>query len=329
MSAGQGSPGSLARAVGAVLPEQLSDRVRVLLAQRLESRLRRSGARRGAALVFHSVAERAGDAQLELDPAVAVDRLDAVVGYLARRYELVRAAELPSAVAERTRDGPFPIAVTFDDDLASHRYQALPVLRHHGVVATVFLCGRRTPFWWQLLQLAVDSRALAPADVPHVESGLVAEALERRPGAIGRVGRAIERLDPARRDDVARVLEAAVPGGEPMLAADDVAELITSGWEIGFHTRRHDPLATLDDDALRDALTAGRDGALTFAYPHGRADEREAAAAREAGYVAAYTGRAEIVTDATDPHLLGRLQPSTVTVGRFALELARRLAAPL
>jgi hypothetical protein len=46
----------------------------------------------------------------------------------------------------------------------------------------------------------------------------------------------------------------------------------------------------------------------------------------DAGYVAAYTGRNEIVEATTDPHLLGRLQPSTVTVGRFALELARRLS---
>jgi peptidoglycan/xylan/chitin deacetylase (PgdA/CDA1 family) len=116
-----------------------------------------------------------------------------------------------------------------------------------------------------------------------------------------------------------------------MLGSQGAGALAAAGWEIGFHTRRHDLLTALDDDALRQALERGRQEAtgerpLTLAYPHGKATAREARAAREAGYLAAYTGRAEVFNDRTDIHLIGRLQPDTATLGRFALQLARALS---
>jgi peptidoglycan/xylan/chitin deacetylase (PgdA/CDA1 family) len=323
--------------VVASVPEPVLERVRLALAQRIEARLRRSPAVRGAAIVFHSVAPRGGDYELEVDPPVESRRLDIVVGYLARRYLLVRAGELPSAAGKRKPGERLPIAVTFDDDLASHREHAAPIFRRHDAVATAFLCGARSPFWWQLLQGAVDTRAITADALPHLGADLVEPALERRPGAIGRLAKAIEELAPVQRDRVAAVLREAVPAGAPVLGAEDAASLVTAGWEIGFHTRRHDLLTALNDRDLREALERGRDEltgerpgspARTLAYPHGKATERESRAAREAGYVAGYTGRTEVLTDQTDVHLIGRLQPDTTTIGRFALGLARALSTP-
>ena len=246
---------------------------------------------------------------------------------------LVHAAELPSAAHERKLHEPIPVAVTFDDDLPSHSAHAAPLFARHGVAATAFLCGARTPFWWHELQLAVDTGAIGPDALPHVPSTLVAPALERRPGALGRLAKAIEDLEPAQRDGVAAVLSRAATAVPPLLGPDGAATLAAAGWEVGFHTRRHDLLTALDDEALRDALRRGpEDGMLaaarTLAYPHGKATAREAAAAREAGFAAAYTGRPEVVTEKTDLHLIGRLQPDTATLGRFALDLARALSAP-
>jgi hypothetical protein len=57
-------------------------------------------------------------------------------------------------------------------------------------------------------------------------------------------------------------------------------------------------------------------------YPHGRADERVAAAARAAGFRFGYSTRRVPVTPASDPWLLGRFGPSLRSVGALALELA-------
>jgi peptidoglycan/xylan/chitin deacetylase (PgdA/CDA1 family) len=320
----------VARGAG-LLPAPLLDRARLAEARRLETRVRRSPAIRGAALVFHAVGPSGGDGRWEIDPPLAAERLDAIVGYLADRYQLVRASELPEAACTRQPGQPPPVAVTFDDDLPSHHEFAAPILERHGAVATVFLCGSITPFWWHRLQVAVDSHALDVSTLAPLPSALVGPALERQPGAIRRLAIAIENLPPAQRDEVAARLERAVSAPSPLLSAQARADLARAGWEIGFHTHRHDLLTALDDDTLRKALERGRESVAegpirTVAYPHGKAGEREARAARQAGYVAAYTTRGEVFTEETNIHLIGRLCPDTVSVGRFGLGLARRLA---
>src|SRR5687768_4803478 len=111
------------------------------LARVLEARARRSGAVRGAAIVLHAVGPAAGDPDREIDPPVATAALDAAVGYLARRYALVRASDLPAAAVARKAGERVPVALTFDDDLPSHADHAAPVLARRGAPATAFLCG--------------------------------------------------------------------------------------------------------------------------------------------------------------------------------------------
>ena len=322
---------AVARRGAGLLPEPLLERVRLAEARRLETRLRRSAAIRGAALVLHGVAPSGGDPRVEIVPPLAADRLDAAVGYLADRYRLVRAGELVDAARARRAGERVAVAITFDDDLASHRELAAPILARHGAVGTAFLCGTHSPFWWQLLQVAVDARAIEADTLAPLPADLVDRALRRCAGAIGELAKAIEDLPAAQRDEVGAQLERAVDAPPQQLSARGRSELADAGWEIGFHTRRHDLLTALDDDELREALECGSEDLgdvtpRTLAYPHGKAGEREARAAREAGYVAAYTGRPEALTEHTDAHLIGRLQPDTASLGRFALALARALS---
>lgn len=323
----------LARRGAGMLPEPLIERARLAEARLLETRLRRSPAVRGAALVLHAVAPSGGDPRFEIDPPLAAERLDAIVAYLTDRYRLVRAAELPDAAGARRPRERVPIAVTFDDDLACHLEHAAPVVARHGAVASVFLCARTEPFWWHLLQAAIETREIDADALAPLPSTLVAPALQRQPGAIAMLASAVESMAPAQRDELTARLQDAVAAPAPLLSRQGAAELAAGGWEIGFHTRRHDPLTALDDAALREALRparelAGNERARTLAYPHGAADERVARAARQAGYVAAYTTSGKVLTQDTDPYLIGRLYPETASVGRFALGLARHLARP-
>ena len=316
-----------------LLPGPLADWARLAVAGLIEGRLRRSNVILGAALVFHGVAEHPGDLAREIDPATDRGRLADMVRYASRRYRLVRAAELAPIARARRSGERIPVAFTFDDDLPSHLDQAAPVFAGCGGTATAFLCGAREPFWWQLLQRAIDERAIAPADLAPVPAELVAAALDGRSRAAYRLAGAVERLAPSERDPLIDALAAAVGrDAPPMLGDDGAAALLAAGWEIGFHTRRHDLLTGLDDDRLAAALRPepiGGDGLpRTLAYPHGKAGSREARAARSAGYVAAFTGTRQRFDEETDDHLIGRLQPDVSTLGRFAMELARLLSAP-
>src|SRR5207248_6598725 len=92
----------------------------------LVARLLRLSARRaGVAVVYHSIALQAGEPEVELVPAHGTHVFEAEMRHLANTYRVVRASDLPEAVARRRRGERFPIAVTFDDDLASHLQLAL------------------------------------------------------------------------------------------------------------------------------------------------------------------------------------------------------------
>src|SRR5204862_3739768 len=136
--------------------------------------------------------------------------------------------------------------------------------------------------------------------------------------------------------DISAALAAAA-GPDPSLAglrAEGVASLAAEGFEVGFHTLRHDPLPQLEPDELADAMRRGTDRLaglageeLTMiAYPHGIADARVAAAAEDAGYLAGFTCAPEPVAEGTDPLLVGRVEAPATSLGAFAFRLVRILA---
>jgi peptidoglycan/xylan/chitin deacetylase (PgdA/CDA1 family) len=297
--------------------------------------LRLSRRRIGVAVMYHGLAERTGDPVRELVPAHAIGLFEAQLRHLRAHFRLVPASELLAAARERRRGKRFPVAVTFDDDLPSHARAAMPTLRRRGAPATFFVCGasldRPHRFWWQVVQAAFDGGE------ERTVRRLVEERCGRLPGddtiaPIRRLAAAIEGLPPADREAVIEQLEplAGPPPGDTGMPATDVRVLAENGFEIGFHSLRHDRLTSLDEDdlsrRLRDGLerleaTLASRPAL-ISYPHGRADARVAAAAREAGFRSGFTSRPEAVTSDSDPLLLGRVEPSFRSKGHLALQLA-------
>jgi len=301
--------------------------LRPVVARTLELALRLSARRAGLILVYHAV-RADGATGAERDVARAHDNalFEAQLRHVRRRYRLVPARELLGAVRARRRGERFPLALTFDDDLPTHVQTALPALRIAGAPATFFLCGasldRPYAFWWERLQRAVDS-------------GLDVARVLGEPLAPQTLALRIEEETPSRRkeigDELGRLVGEDPPGSG--MRAKDVRALAEAGFEIGFHTRRHDRLPPLSDALLRDALSDGRDALeaaaacrLTMiAYPHGRADQRIAGAARAAGFEVGFTGAGEAVTARSDALLLSRIEPSFTDLASFAGQLVDAL----
>jgi peptidoglycan/xylan/chitin deacetylase (PgdA/CDA1 family) len=292
--------------------------------------LRWSGSKAGLALVYHRVEYESGSPGRELVPVIAAADFARQVTHLRRRYRVVPASELYPAVVARRRGRRLPVSITFDDDLRCHHTVALPLLRARNLKPTMFLCGASLDgprsFWWERLQRYADEGRDPAAVLP-----------EATPGARGLHGVAavIEAMSPDARRRVDEELRRRL-GPDPEdagLRADDVAALAAAGIEIGFHTREHDRMPDLDDEALVRALHGGR-GELArasgspvsvLAYPHGRADPRIAGAARDAGYLHAFTTNGCAVVPSSDPLLLGRADPSLVPPEHFPLWVTRRL----
>jgi peptidoglycan/xylan/chitin deacetylase (PgdA/CDA1 family) len=312
---------------------------RAVLAVALRPIARPSARRAGLVLAYHRVGGERRDPSLEIDPAVPIDAFERHLKHLSRHYRVVPAADIVRAARERRRGQRFPVAITFDDDLRSHVRAALPVLGRVGLGATFFLCGSSLhephPPWWNDLQHAVDNRLVQPDGLPHVPEADVRPALERSPLAIRRVASLIERLEPAQRDEVALALRTAVgtSRAEGGLRARDVEAIVAGGFDVGFHTLRHDALPPLSDAALEEAMARGREALAVaagrhlelIAYPHGKADARVAEVARETGFSFGFTTSPGLVGMDTNPLLIPRIVPA-LSAGAFALQLARAFA---
>ena len=291
----------------------------------------------GLAVVYHEIGDASGSRERELVPAHGAELFEAQLAHLAERYRIVPASRLWEAAAARRRGDPVPLAVTFDDDLPSHTRVAAPILARRGVGAAFFLNGASLEhpheFWWQRLQRAVDSGGAGEELTSAVLGSAPAEPGDRP--LVKVLARGIQGMGPHDRDALEPLLERAAgpPPRETGMRAEEVRELGLAGFEIGFHTVRHDVLPALDDPELALALRTGRDELERLAgrpltlvsYPHGRGDARVADAARQAGYTAGFTGRPERVGAGGDPLLMGRIEPSYESVEELEGELERAL----
>lgn len=300
--------------------------------------LRLSGRKVGVALMYHRVDERTGDPARELVPPHSAQLFEAQLRHVRSCYRVVPASELLAASTERRRGQRFPVAITFDDDLRCHRRVAAPVLQRLRLPATFFVCGaslrRPFAFWWEQLQVAVDRGIPVRSRVPALASAPTPAGDSGDPTGIHALGETIIAMDPAARDAVTRGLGTLVEAPHDAgLPAEELRSLAQAGFEIGFHTLRHDALALLSDGPLERALREGRSeveaivghAVTAIAYPHGRADARVAEAARTAGYGFGFTTQAQPVQPHSDPLLIGRIEPSFASAGGFALRLLRTL----
>lgn len=298
---------------------------------------RASGRRVGLVLVYHAVASETGDRRTQVIPPIGEEMLDRQVRHLLRRYDVVAPSKIRAAAEARRRGRRLPVALTFDDDLACHATVTAPLLERHGTTAAFFVSGASLDspnrFWWEDLQAALDRGAVQEADLASVDPCLVEAAVEHADRAAARLAGAIEVLAPEEREEIGRTLRerAGPPPVDAGLRRDAIRRLAAAGFEIGFHTSRHDRLPDLDDAALRAALETGvpeleavtGHPLTSISYPHGRADPRVADAARAAGFEHGFTGEARVVTPDDDPLLLPRIAPTFADVGAFAVQVAR------
>jgi peptidoglycan/xylan/chitin deacetylase (PgdA/CDA1 family) len=288
--------------------------------ERLARRL--AGARgRGVALLWHRIRPE-GPHQDETVRAVSVDDLEMQLDLLVELGDVV-----PLSALDSVQRGRRPrLALTFDDDDPGHSEHTLPLLVSRGLPATFFLSGRwrrgAGPYWWEVLEARIRSRGAA---VVAAEYGLPptadAAALAR---ALTGTSHAADLAD-----------EAARTPWRTMNAVQ-AASLVAAGMEIGFHTLHHPSLPTLHDAALHSAVVSGRAELAEelgtpldrFAYPHGHADDRVAAAVRAGGYVSGWTTARRISTRGDDPMLHGRWDLGHRSLGTFRAVLLRGLTRP-
>lgn len=300
-------------------------------------------------LVYHRVHPAPGP--FMIDP-VPPDRFDAQMRHLARAYRPLPLAEL----LQRSREGTVPagaVAVTFDDGYADNAAHAFPILKRHGIPATIFLVTGcigtgRIPWHDEVLLAFAAARGGTiripglPAEAPPLP--LTTEA-ERHHAAFT-VLAALKPLPEAERLAGVRAIQEALGAGDAAEAAslmldwDRVRALRDEGISFGAHTVTHPILSRVTPERALEEIGRSKETverelgveAPFFAYPNGRPEDYDAAsveALRAAGVRVALTTTFGANEAGDDPLRWRRATAWTADPRRFALQLAwYRLRGP-
>ncbi len=248
------------------------------------------------------------------------------------------------AVREGAADlPPRAVLLTFDDAYDDFAEVAWPLLRHHGLPATLFVPtaypdvpGRA--FWWDRLHEALATTAAPAVDSPVGRFPLGGPD-ER--DAAARALRGFVKSQPHEEamDHVDALLaELEVPDRpSPVLGWDRLRALAADGVALAPHSRTHPLLTQVDAARLADEVAGSRAdlerelGSVpaAFAYPSGANDDAVVAALADAGYRVAFTTARgnESVDAGADPDWL-RLRRVNVG-GRTTPALLRAQLLPL
>lgn len=257
-----------------------------------------------AVLTYHRVAEpddRHYPGLISASPAGFSEQM----AWLAPRYRVITLAQL----SERRENGhPLParsVLITFDDAYADFADHAWPVLRQHGLPATLFVPTAypdepSRSFWWDRLHRALHA---APAAVIPTRLGeLDLRTSAARSRSARRLRRALKALPHdaamAQVDDVVDALGGDAAPGDVLTWAD-LGDLVEQGLEVGVHTRTHPLLDQLPSDRLDDEIAGARDDlerrldrrVTTIAYPNGNHSPAVLEAATRAGMRVGFTTR--------------------------------------
>lgn len=271
-------------------------------------------------LLYH----RVNDSRDPLFDTVPVRGFDRQMALLRRHFHVLALDEL----VERRERGDVPpnaVAITFDDGYRDNFENAFPILRRHGLPATVFLTsatvGSKELLWHDRLLDAFRETRVASLHVDGETLPMLTPAQRRT--AVYACLRTLRRLDPRRRDEEVAGLAAALEVAEPdehrwsKLTWEEVREMAGGGISFGAHTVNHPILTRIPHDEAvreildsRDAIARGLGRPVNlFAYPNGgRADfdEEVKRAVRDAGFRCAVTAIPGSNDAATDPFELRR-----------------------
>jgi peptidoglycan/xylan/chitin deacetylase (PgdA/CDA1 family) len=241
-----------------------------------------------------------------------------------------RVVDLPEILDFDTPNDRPLFAVTFDDGWRDNHDHALPILRRHGVPATIFLVTGAVDsgalFWVEDLfekawAVARDGReAEVRAALAERMPGV---ALERGLPGVGRAlemyAEALKEVHPGERrgrlaDLYARLGLELTPIRGELMDWDQVREMARVGVRFGSHSGGHEILKVLDADAARRDLAASK-AALeaqlgapvdAFCYPNARYGPTHPGLVAEAGYRYGFRIDNLPLTAGYDPYLVPR-----------------------
>lgn len=305
------------------------------------SRLRRRKAPPFLILIYHRVHPEPTPFMID---AIPPERFDRQMRHLAEAYHPLALDEL----IERSRTGTVPkgaVAVTFDDGYADNESHALPILRKHGVPATVFLVTGcietgRVPWHDEVLLAFAGARggSIAAVGGPEGTTLPLHTEAERHRAAFATLAALkplpeMDRLAAVAKVRAALGAESGHADGALMLDWEGVRRMRSQGIQFGAHTVTHPILSRVTPDRAREEIAESKraieeklgEAVTLFAYPNGRPEDftdTNVSQVQTAGFRAALTTSFGANETGDDPFRWRRGTPWETDPARFALKVA-------
>ncbi len=292
--------------------------------------LLRKNRRRVPVLIYHGVTDLRWPGMLDCEKKhIFAEDFERQLVFIKEHFQVVRLADYAETLRGRKTLPEGCAVITFDDGYADNHSVAFPLLRKHGLPATVFLAAdfvtKGTALWVDRLAWAVARTELDDWKDPMEATRFPLATDAGKTVCYLRVKRRLKLLPDAEREELVDRICAALLDSratEPPtlfspLSKDQVRELANSGLiEIGSHGCRHAILtamslhdAGLEISRSKNALEDFCGQPVTsFSYPNGDFNPALAKMTAEAGYTCAVAGGLRLnEPEATDPFAIRRL----------------------
>lgn len=269
---------------------------------------------------------------------LGADVFEHQVRYVKRRFQAARLDTLAGQLGIGREPRPSTVALTVDDGYRDFLELAYPILRRHGVPATVFVVSRFADqaiwLWFDalryLMHKAKAGRYTVPLDGRRVSVELGTS--EQREASWHVVADAAVMAGDRGREEILRAVQESFGHPLPAVPTDDYRAMTWSELrsldpeliEIGAHTCTHPILSQCSTEQVVTELTRSKARieeelgrpVRSFCYPSGRPedyDARVAAVVKQAGYDCGVVAHGSFVRAGSDVLTLERMgAPSDV-----------------
>jgi peptidoglycan/xylan/chitin deacetylase (PgdA/CDA1 family) len=257
--------------------------------------------------------------------------------YLKNNCNIISLAEAVRLFETGEEPAANTVVITIDDGYRDAYEIAFPVLKKHGMPATLFVItdfiDGKIWLWTDLMRFALLNTDKTSIDITFGELGNVSGELQDKDSRIRLAGALNDRLKllpddekNAKIDEIAGglnvVLDSSPPAEYGPVTWDQAREMERDGIQIECHTVTHPIMTNIDDVRLENELSdskrviserIGKD-VNHFCYPNGSFDKRVRDAVAAAGFKSAVTTKYGFCDRSDDQFSLRRMdgQPSIV-----------------
>lgn len=273
------------------------------------------------------------------------------IPYLKKNFQILSMDEVVQRMKAGVGFDRPSVAITFDDGYLDNYTLAYPVLRKHGVPATIYLTtsligtnGRTWPDQIEHALLQTNRDYFAMPELLGEKQISIRTNEEKRAVCIELASRLKSIPDVSRKKLLNDIFEGLgmngsnpSPGMRMMLNWDEVREMAANGITFGSHSHTHPilskmPLEEAKDEILISKTTIEQQLGMEvkhFAYPNGRAEdfsEELREYCREIGFESVASVIHGVNNGGADEALSLKRIPATRPIGFFSSELLKQLS---